>query len=142
QLREDVPAPRRNSHRVLRATALLPLIGLAAGLAACGAPRPTAEPAAPTPAGAVLQPPAGWAHAADTAVVRAPRAMVVTDAPLATAVGVAVLRDGGNAVDAAVATAFALAVVYPEAGNVGGGGFMVAYLADGRTAALDFRERA
>src|SRR5690606_21119106 len=49
QLREDVPAPRRNSHRVLRATALLPLIGLAAGLAACGAPRPTAEPAAPTP---------------------------------------------------------------------------------------------
>lgn len=88
------------------------------------------------------QPPPGWAHAADTAAVRAPRAMVVTDAPLATAVGVDVLRDGGNAVDAAVATAFALAVVYPEAGNIGGGGFMVAYFADGRTAALDFRERA
>jgi gamma-glutamyltranspeptidase/glutathione hydrolase len=68
--------------------------------------------------------------------------MVATDAPLATRVGVEVLRSGGNAVDAAVATAFALAVVYPAAGNLGGGGFMVARMADGRTAALDFREMA
>jgi gamma-glutamyltranspeptidase/glutathione hydrolase len=68
--------------------------------------------------------------------------MLVSDAPLATDVGVDVLRSGGNAVDAAVATAFALAVVYPEAGNIGGGGFMVAQMADGRTAALDFRETA
>src|SRR5690606_11669791 len=100
-------------------------------------------PATPRPAaGAAAGMPAGWTRAADTAVARAPRAMVVTDAPLATAVGVDVLRAGGNAVDAAVATAFALAVVYPEAGNIGGGGFMVTRLADGTTAALDFREAA
>lgn len=81
---------------------------------------------------------------APTAVeeARAPRGMVTTDAPLATRVGVRVLEDGGNAVDAAVATAFALAVVYPEAGNIGGGGFLVARMADGTTASLDFRERA
>jgi gamma-glutamyltranspeptidase/glutathione hydrolase len=68
--------------------------------------------------------------------------MVATDAPLATHVGAMVLRNGGNAVDAAVATAFALAVVYPGAGNVGGGGFLVAHMGDGRDAALDFREAA
>ena len=68
--------------------------------------------------------------------------MVATDAPLATHVGAMVLRNGGNAVDAAVATAFALAVVFPGAGNVGGGGFLVAHMSDGREAALDFRETA
>ncbi len=68
--------------------------------------------------------------------------MVATDAPLATNVGAAVLRGGGNAIDAAVATAFALAVVFPEAGNLGGGGFLVVHMADGREASLDFRETA
>jgi gamma-glutamyltranspeptidase / glutathione hydrolase len=86
--------------------------------------------------------PAEWPHAPAAPAVEAPQAMVVTDAPLATAVGVEIMRTGGNAVDAAVATAFALAVVYPEAGNIGGGGFMVARMADGSTAALDFREKA
>ncbi|HUQ45477.1 MAG TPA: gamma-glutamyltransferase, partial [Gemmatimonadaceae bacterium] len=61
---------------------------------------------------------------------------------LATAVGAQVLREGGNAVDAAVATAFALAVTHPEAGNIGGGGFMLVRLANGSLSALDFRERA
>jgi len=75
-------------------------------------------------------------------VVEGEHAMVATDAPLATEVGVRVLQQGGNAVDAAVATAFAMAVTYPEAGNIGGGGFMVVRLADGTTAALDFREKA
>jgi gamma-glutamyltranspeptidase/glutathione hydrolase len=74
--------------------------------------------------------------------VRSSEAMVVTTDSLASAVGLEVLRRGGNAVDAAVAVQFALAVVNPEAGNIGGGGFMVLTLADGTADALDFRERA
>ena len=68
--------------------------------------------------------------------------MVATDAPLATHVGAEMLRHGGNAVDAAVATAFALAVVWPAAGNIGGGGFIVAHMASLPPVALDFREMA
>ena len=75
------------------------------------------------------------------APVVAPHAMVVTDARIATNVGQGVLARGGNAVDAAIATAFALAVVYPAAGNVGGGGFMIARM-HGTSYALDFRETA
>ena len=67
---------------------------------------------------------------------------VVTAEPHATAVGLAVLEAGGNAVDAAVAVSLALAVTLPQAGNLGGGGFMLVRMADGRTAAIDFRERA
>lgn len=77
-----------------------------------------------------------------THVAAARHGMVTSDAPLATEVGVRVLQSGGNAIDAAVATAFAMAVVYPEAGNIGGGGFLVTRLADGQAAALDFREVA
>src|SRR5690606_35998341 len=69
-------------------------------------------------------------------------AAVVTAHPEASAVGLQVLKDGGNAVDAAVAVQFALAVVYPNAGNIGGGGFMVYRNFDGEFAALDFREAA
>ena len=68
--------------------------------------------------------------------------MVSTVDAAATRVGVAVLEEGGNAVDAVVAISFALAVVNPEAGNVGGGGFMVLRMTDGSTYALDYRERA
>jgi gamma-glutamyltranspeptidase / glutathione hydrolase len=68
--------------------------------------------------------------------------MVSTTDRVASEVGVEILRRGGNAIDAAVATFFALAVVNPEAGNIGGGGFLVTALADGTTAALDFREKA
>ncbi len=68
--------------------------------------------------------------------------MVVSREPHATDAGLAVLKAGGNAVDAAVAVGFALAVTHPAAGNIGGGGFMLIRLAGGRTAFLDFRERA
>ena len=68
--------------------------------------------------------------------------MVVTAQHLATKVGVDVLKKGGNAIDAAVAVGYALAVVYPAAGNLGGGGFMTIELADGRKTFLDFREKA
>jgi len=81
-------------------------------------------------------------HAASVAPVTAENAMVVTAQQLATKVGVDVLRRGGNAVDAAVAVGYALAVVYPAAGNLGGGGFMTVQLADGRKTFLDFREKA
>ena len=68
--------------------------------------------------------------------------MVVTAHPLATKVGLAILRKGGNAVDAAVAVQFALAVVYPQAGNIGGGGFLLYRGKGGKTDALDSREKA
>ena len=80
--------------------------------------------------------------AASAAPVAAQNGMVVTAQHLATRVGVDVLKDGGNAVDAAVAVGYALAVVYPAAGNLGGGGFMTIQLADGRKTFLDFREKA
>ena len=82
------------------------------------------------------------AHAASQAPVAAENGMVVSAQHLATRVGVDVLKDGGNAVDAAVAVGYALAVVYPAAGNLGGGGFMTIQLADGRKTFLDFREKA
>src|SRR5476649_2827260 len=81
-------------------------------------------------------------YAASQAPVAAENGMVVTAQHLATRIGVDVLKDGGNAVDAAVAVGYALAVVYPAAGNIGGGGFMTIQLADGRRTFLDFREKA
>ena len=112
-------------------------------------PRPLRHPAAllvlllaalataPAPA------PAQAAPAARSAVpVRSPTGMVVSDHWLASKVGRDVLAAGGNAVDAAVATGFALAVTHPVAGNIGGGGFMVIRFPDGTGTALDFREKA
>src|SRR6266404_2463506 len=74
--------------------------------------------------------------------VRGAKAMVATDEELGSKAGVEILKRGGNAVDAAVAVAFALAVVEPAAGNIGGGGFMLVRMADGRTSFLDYREVA
>ncbi len=86
--------------------------------------------------------PAGWRFAAPPAPVTGRYAMVVSDHPLASAVGADVMRHGGNAIDAAVAVAFALEVVHPQAGNIGGGGFLVFHAADGQAYTLDFRETA
>lgn len=86
--------------------------------------------------------PTAWRYSADAAPVSATEGMVVTTDALASQVGVDILRAGGNAVDAAVAVQFALAVVNPEAGNIGGGGFMVLRTNAGQTAALDYREKA
>jgi gamma-glutamyltranspeptidase / glutathione hydrolase len=74
--------------------------------------------------------------------VHAPHAIVVSVHDLASHVGVEIMQAGGNAVDAAVATGFALAVVHPAAGNIGGGGFMLIRMADGKTHFLDYREMA
>ena len=119
----------RLSRRTLSA-ALLSLVALApaASLTPATAPSTAAPPVR-------IQP------------VTAPHGMVVTQEERATRVGVDVLRRGGNAVDAAVAVGFALAVTLPKAGNLGGGGFMVVHLAghDGaaaRDVAIDFREAA
>ena len=74
--------------------------------------------------------------------VRAENGMVASQDSLATQVGVDILKQGGNAVDAAVAVGFALAVTHPQAGNIGGGGFMMLRTKDGKTTAIDFREMA
>ena len=79
---------------------------------------------------------------ADSKPVHAPHAIVVSIDELASKAGVEIMRQGGNAIDAAVATGFALAVVYPQAGNLGGGGFMLIRMADSKTHFIDFREQA
>ena len=143
---------RRGAIPTRRAAAVaIPILVFAAGNAVgCGAGRtstatarlPTANTAtvaasaAPAPAF-----PQGWPYLQGAAAPRSARAMVVTDDTLATQVGAKVLAAGGNSVDAAVATAFALAVAFPTAGNVGGGGFLVARVG-GKSYALDFRETA
>jgi gamma-glutamyltranspeptidase / glutathione hydrolase len=90
---------------------------------------------APTPAASSIS--------ARTEPVLAPHGMVASQEARATRIGVEVLEKGGNAIDAAVAVGFALAVTYPQAGNIGGGGFMLIHLADRREEiAIDYRETA
>src|SRR6202140_3593922 len=79
---------------------------------------------------------------AATEPVHAPDAIVVSVHELGSRAGVEVMHAGGNAIDAAVATGFALAVVHPQAGNLGGGGFMLLRMAEGKEHFLDFREKA
>jgi gamma-glutamyltranspeptidase/glutathione hydrolase len=118
----------------------LPLLLLALAPTACGPAGPARAEAA---ADDTVSFPADWEFPrGSVSPVMAARGMVVTTDRVASEVGAEILRRNGNAVDAAVATHFALAVVNPEAGNIGGGGFMVVRLADGTTASLDFREAA
>ena len=86
--------------------------------------------------------PRTWGYRPGSRATFAPHAMVASNDALAAGVGAEIMKQGGNAVDGAVATGFALAVTFPEAGNLGGGGYMVIRMADGRVAALDYRETA
>jgi gamma-glutamyltranspeptidase/glutathione hydrolase len=126
------------------------VVALGAALLACGshahtpvapAASASATPASVAPPPAVVHFPADWPYPQGAPSPHAARGMVVSANGLATKVGVDVLAGGGNAVDAAVATAFALAAAFPMAGNIGGGGFLVARVG-GRPYALDFREVA
>src|SRR5213593_236942 len=83
-----------------------------------------------------------WGLAGRAKATTGARAMVVSGHPLASEVGIEVLKQGGNAIDAAVAVGFALEVVLPEAGNIGGGGFIVHRTAGGEVSAIDYREAA
>ncbi len=107
----------------------------------------SAEPSASAQAAPSYPPPAApdppiALHPGGKSAVRGEAGLVTSVEPNATQAGVDVLRKGGNAVDAAVAVAFALAVTHPSAGNIGGGGFMIVRRHDGETAAIDFRETA
>ena len=81
-------------------------------------------------------------HSKSIAQVYGQNGMVVSSNVLASQVGVDILKKGGNAIDASIATAFALAVTHPSAGNIGGGGFLVFMNASGEATTIDFREKA
>ena len=91
---------------------------------------------------AIAQQPIDPYHYSTTKNITVSKAAVVSAHPLASAAGLWVLQKGGNAIDAAIATQLALAVVYPAAGNIGGGGFLVARLSNGKNIAIDYREKA
>ena len=120
---------------------MVPVLLLAALVSGCTRPAPVPDTTSPPP-GIAAQVPADWRFPLQAAPAVSAAGMITSDDTISARVGMAILKQGGNAVDAAVATAFALAVAYPEAGNIGGGGFIVLRMAEGEVAALDFREKA
>jgi gamma-glutamyltranspeptidase / glutathione hydrolase len=128
---------KSNPIRWIFATLLVAAACVPSAQRGTGSPR---DPAIPPRVGAVF--PAEWKYPAGRTATFSSHAMVVSGNRLASDAGIEILRAGGNAVDAAVATGFALAVAHPEAGNLGGGGFMLLRMAHGRVAALDYREMA
>lgn len=102
----------------------------------------TPAPAPGIPARVPARFASSWRFEAGKTPINATHAMIASDERLASEAGIEILKKGGNAVDAAVAVGYALAVTYQEAGNIGGGGFMVIRMADGKTAAIDYREMA
>ncbi len=124
---------------------ILPLLASVALTIALSAPLAAQRPSKSTKAVPTIQAaafPDGWPVQMRRPAVIDQHAMVVSNSKLASQAGEEIMKRGGNAVDAAVATGFALAVTYPFAGNIGGGGFMVIRMADGRAAAIDYREVA
>ena len=119
--------------RIPRARVIAALIALAPYLVACTSAQ-TGSVATATSAGAL--------PSSDAAGVPSTTGLVVSTSSIASDIGADILHRGGNAVDAAVATAFALAVTHPTAGNIGGGGFMVVRLANGDAVTIDYREKA
>ena len=128
----------RKAHLMWMAVAAVAALPAASSVAATAGVR-NLIPARALDSGA---PPATVAALAHDRPVLARHAMVVTSQHLATEVGLQILKEGGNAIDAAVAVGYALAVVHPCCGNIGGGGFMTIHLASGRNVFLDFREKA
>ncbi len=124
------------THKSATTRTLTLVFGLLLFPACAGPGAPSADRPAPGPATRVA------VTATVGSALAVEHGMVVSAHVLASQIGDAVLRAGGNAVDAAVATGFALAVVYPRAGNIGGGGFMVLRFPDGEATAIDFREKA
>ena len=138
------PAPARSSGPGAHAggNSAVPRVVAAGSPASSSAAAPVGAPAAVVPEVAPAPTVMAALHPTSARTVHAEAGAVVTSEPNATRAGVAMLERGGNAADAVVAAAFALAVTYPSAGNLGGGGILLYRPRGGRTVAIEFRERA